>query len=137
MPLLLEHLTANSVVQTGPIRSNAFRSHPGVAAIRPNNESPEFAEWVYQKNLKTLDIPDNYVLGVRDSVTGELIAYAHWEFSHATTRAADTLEDKDDSEIYPPGCNRAALDEMKKGLDWSEKQTMGEKEEYWRRFSPL
>lgn len=136
MPLKLEQLTANTIVETGPIRTDAFRSNPGTYAIRPNNNSPEVIEWVYRKNLGYLHKSDHYLLGVRDETTCELIGFAHWQFSRATTRANEAFEEQDESMKYAPGSNHAAQDEMNAGLEWGEKEMMGESKDYWRKSCP-
>ena len=133
MPLTLERLTVDNVHETAPIRVDAFSDNPGVYAIRPNNNTPEVTEYYARKNQRTVQKPDHYMLGVRDDNSGELIAYAHWEFSRAENRKRVAEEPKKDDELaYPPGCRREAADEMEAGLDRGEKETMNQDMDYWR-----
>lgn len=137
MPFKLEPLTTVTIKETGGIRTTAFADNPAAWAVRPNNNSPEVQEWAYEKNLKTMQKPNHYFIGVRDDATGELVAYAHWRFSTPADRAKEAREDKDESEAYAPGCVREAQDEMNRGLDRSEEEVMGNVQDYWRKCRSL
>ena len=131
MKLVLESLTSTTINETGEIRVLAFDKNPGTPAIRPKNNTPETRVWVNAKNLKELQEPNQYFLGVRDHDTGQLVAYGHWEFSRATDRAAKANEPKQPFD-YAPDSNHAAQDEMNAGLDAGEKSLMSADADYWR-----